>query len=174
MNIHEYQARDLLRRFGLPVPAQRVATSPDEVADAAREFAAPVVVKAQVHAGGRGKAGGVKLASSPEEARERAEAILGMHIKDLEVRKVMVAEAVDLSHEYYLAILMDRAECCPVIVASTEGGMDIEEVAETKPDAIRRLDPCRFLGTTHGWTPRSGATDAGAAQRRRVARSAAR
>jgi succinyl-CoA synthetase beta subunit len=147
MNIHEYQARDLLRRFGLPVPAQRVATSPDEVADAAREFGAAVVVKAQVHAGGRGKAGGVKLAKNADEARHHAEAILGMHIKGLEVRKVMVAPAVDIAQEVYVGITLDRAAARPVLMVCSEGGVDIEELAATHPEKIlrHRIDPMRGL-----------------------------
>jgi succinyl-CoA synthetase beta subunit len=147
MNIHEYQARDLLRRFGLPVPAQRVATSPDEVADAAREFGSAVVVKAQVHAGGRGKAGGVKLAKNAEEARHHAEAILGMHIKGLEVRKVMVAPAVDIAQEVYVGITLDRAAARPVLMVCSEGGVDIEELAATHPEKIlrHRIDPMRGL-----------------------------
>jgi succinyl-CoA synthetase beta subunit len=147
MNIHEYQARDLLRRFGLPVPAQRVATSPDEVADAAREFGTAVVVKAQVHAGGRGKAGGVKLAKNADEARQCAEAILGMHIKGLEVRKVMVAPAVDIAQEVYVGITLDRAEARPALMLCSEGGVDIEELAATHPEKILRhhIDPMRGL-----------------------------
>jgi len=143
MNIHEYQARDLLRRFGLPVPPQRVATTADEVSDAAREFGSAVVVKAQVHAGGRGKAGGVKLARTPEEARERAASILGMQIKGLEVRKVMVAPAVDINQEVYVGITLDRAAARPVLMLCAEGGVDIEELAATHPEKIlrHRIDP---------------------------------
>ncbi|MFQ5599402.1 MAG: ADP-forming succinate--CoA ligase subunit beta [Candidatus Krumholzibacteriia bacterium] len=147
MNLHEYQARDLLRRHDLPVPAHVVASTPEEVAGAARELGTPVVVKAQVHAGGRGKAGGVKLASSVEEARAHAESILGMRIKNLEVRKVLVATAVDIEQEIYVGITLDRAAARPVLMLCAEGGVEIEEVARRSPEQIVRchLDPVRGL-----------------------------
>jgi succinyl-CoA synthetase beta subunit len=147
MNIHEYQARDLLRRHDLPVPPQVVASTPEEAANAAREFDTPVVVKAQVHAGGRGKAGGVKLAQNVDEARSRAEEILGMQIKGLEVRRVLVAPAVDIAREVYVGITLDRAAARPVLMLCAEGGVDIEEVARRTPEKIVRthLDPVRGL-----------------------------
>ncbi len=139
MNIHEYQARRILAERGVPVPKGKVATTPDEAAAAAASMGGAVVVKAQVHAGGRGKAGGVKLAADPDEARERAEAILGMTIKGITVRKVLVAPAEDIVSEAYLGIVMDRAKQADTIMVSSEGGVDIEEVAATHPEAIRRL-----------------------------------
>jgi succinyl-CoA synthetase beta subunit len=139
MNIHEYQARDILREHGVPVPAGRIATTPDEAEAIASELGATVVIKAQVHAGGRGKAGGVKLASTPAEAREHAGRILGMTIKDLPVEKVLVAPAEDIASEAYVGIIVDRGSKRAVFMVSREGGVDIEEVAARDPDAIRRL-----------------------------------
>ena len=139
MNIHEYQARDILRAHGVPVPPGEVASTPDEVERAAARFGGTVVIKAQVHAGGRGKAGGVKLAKTPAEAREHAERILGMEIKGLTVEKVLVAPAEDIASEAYVGIIVDRASKRPVFMVSREGGVDIEEVAARDPDAIRRL-----------------------------------
>jgi len=147
VNIHEYQARDIFRSFGIPVPGGEVASTPDEVEKIAANLGTRVVVKAQVHAGGRGKAGGVKLAGSPAEAKEKASAILGMEIKGLKVLKVLVAPAQDIAHEYYLGVVMDRKEGLPLIMASREGGIDIEEVARTKPEALIRyhFDPVTGL-----------------------------
>ncbi len=138
MNIHEFQARDILRRHGVPVPPGEVATTPDEVAAIAQRFGGTVVIKAQVHAGGRGKAGGVKLAHSPEEAKEHATHILGMSIKGLVVQRVLVAPAEDIASEAYVGIIVDRASKRPVFMVSREGGVDIEEVAARDPGAIRR------------------------------------
>jgi succinyl-CoA synthetase beta subunit len=139
MNIHEYQARDLLAAAGVPVPAGRVASTPEEAEAIAREIAGPVVVKAQVHAGGRGKAGGVKLARDAAEAKEKAGAILGMQIKGLTVHKVLVAPAEEIASEAYVGVILDRASKAPVFMVSAEGGVDIEEVAATNPDAIFKL-----------------------------------
>lgn len=139
MKIHEYQARDLLRREGVPVPAGEVATTPAEAYAVARRYAKPVVVKAQVLVGGRGKAGGVKLAADAEEARTHAAAILGMTIKGLRVNRVLITEAVDIETEIYLGVIMDRASQRPVVIASAAGGVDIEEVARSSPEAIDRL-----------------------------------
>ena len=136
MNIHEYQARELLRRHGVPVPEGDVATTPDEAEAIARRVGGKVVVKAQVHAGGRGKAGGVKLADTPEEARKHASNILGMQIKGLTVHKVLVAPAEDIASEAYVGVIVDRKRKCPVFMVSREGGIDIEEVAATRPEAI--------------------------------------
>jgi succinyl-CoA synthetase beta subunit len=143
VNIHEYQAREIFRAHGIPVPAGEVATTPDEAEAIAARLGGQVVVKAQVHAGGRGKAGGVKLAVGPSEAREKAQAILGMEIKGLKVLKVFIAPAQDIAHEYYLGVVIDRKAGLPLIMASREGGIDIEEVAQTKPAAIHRyhFDP---------------------------------
>jgi succinyl-CoA synthetase beta subunit len=139
MNIHEYQARDILRAHGIPVPPGGVAETPEQAEEIARGFDGPVVVKAQVHAGGRGKAGGVKLAATPEEAGEKAAAILGMVIKGITVRKVLIAPAEDIESEAYVGIVMDRANKCDTFMVSPEGGVDIEEVAETMPDRIKRV-----------------------------------
>ena len=139
MNIHEYQARDLLRAQGIPVPAGEVASTPAEARAIAESVGRQVVVKAQVHTGGRGKAGGVKLADTPEEAERHAEAILGMDIKGLTVEKVLVAEAADIANEAYVGIIIDRDSKRAVYMVSREGGVDIEEVAETNPEAIRKL-----------------------------------
>jgi succinyl-CoA synthetase beta subunit len=150
MNIHEYQARELLQKFGVPVPPGIVVENP---ADAARAFdtlegrhsAKLAVVKAQVHAGGRGKGGGVKLVRSSEEARKAAHDILSKPLvtpqtgpQGVVVHKLLVAAGVDIAKEFYLAIAVDRLQNSPVLIASAEGGMDIEEVATTKPDAIIR------------------------------------
>ena len=147
MNIHEYQARDLLRRWDLPVPAHSLARSADDVIAAAAVHGFPLVIKAQVHAGGRGKAGGVKLARTPDEARAISTTILGLRIKDLQVRQVLVAGAVDIAHEVYVGITLDRAKGMPVLMACAEGGIDIEEVAARSPEKILKvwLDPRRGL-----------------------------
>ncbi|HEV2735710.1 MAG TPA: ATP-grasp domain-containing protein, partial [Longimicrobiaceae bacterium] len=139
MNIHEYQAKELLVAQGIPVPMGEVATTPEQAEEIARRLGGPVMVKAQVHAGGRGKAGGVKFCKTPEEAREKAQAILGMEIKGLTVEKVLVAPAADIGTEAYVGIIVDRASRKPVFMVSSEGGIDIEEVAATNPDAIFKL-----------------------------------
>jgi succinyl-CoA synthetase beta subunit len=139
MKIHEYQAREIFRDHGLPVPPERVATTPEEAEAAARELGGTVVIKAQVHVGGRGKAGGVKVTKSPPEARAAAEKILGMEIKGLEVRKVLVAPAVDIAHESYVGIIVDRASKRPVLMVSAAGGVDIEEVARETPEKIHKV-----------------------------------
>jgi succinyl-CoA synthetase beta subunit len=139
MNIHEYQAKEILREHGVPVPPGEVATTPEEAEEIAKRFGGRVVVKAQVHAGGRGKAGGVKLADSPADAREKASRILGMKIKDLTVDKVLVTPAEEIATEAYVGVIVDRASKRPVFMVSAEGGVDIEEVAATNPEAIRRL-----------------------------------
>jgi succinyl-CoA synthetase beta subunit len=139
MNIHEYQAKDVLRAHGIPVPPGEIATTPAEAEKIAAKYGGPVVVKAQVHAGGRGKAGGVKLAGNPAEAKEKAAAILGMQIKGLTVEKVLVTPAEEISSEAYVGVVMDRASQADVFMVSSEGGVDIEEVAATNPDAIRKL-----------------------------------
>jgi succinyl-CoA synthetase beta subunit len=134
MKIHEYQAREIFRQHGLPVPQDRVAETAEQAAAAARELAGPVVVKAQVHVGGRGKAGGVKLAQTPDDARQAADAILGMEIKGLTVGKVLIAPAVDIASEAYAGIIVDRASQRPVMMVSAAGGVDIEEVARETPE----------------------------------------
>ncbi len=139
MNIHEYQARDILRAHGVPVPPGEVASTPDAVEQSAGRFGGTVVIKAQVHAGGRGKAGGVKLAKTAAEARAHAERILGMSIKGLTVEKVLVAPAEDIASEAYVGVIVDRSSQRPVFMVSREGGVDIEEVAARDPRAITRL-----------------------------------
>jgi succinyl-CoA synthetase beta subunit len=139
MNIHEYQARDILSAHGVPVPPGSVATTPDQAERIAAGLGGTVVVKAQVHAGGRGKAGGVKLAKTPAEAREHASRIIGMTIKDLPVEKVLIAPAEDIATEAYVGIIVDRNSKRAVFMVSREGGVDIEEVAARDPDAIRKL-----------------------------------
>jgi succinyl-CoA synthetase beta subunit len=139
MNIHEYQAKECFRAAGIPVPPGEVARTPEEAEAIARKFGGMTVVKAQVHSGGRGKAGGVKLAKTPEEAREHASRILGMEIKGLTVNKVLVTTAEDIASEAYVGVLVDRKTQAPTFMVSSEGGVDIEHVAATNPDAIRKL-----------------------------------
>jgi succinyl-CoA synthetase beta subunit len=146
VNIHEYQAKDLLRAEGVPIPPGEVATTPDQAEEIARRFGGMVVVKAQVHAGGRGKAGGVKLAKTPEEAKQLASKILGMQIKGLTVHKVLVTAAADIASEAYVGIILDRASKKPVFMVSAAGGIDIEEVAEKTPEKILKLPIDTRLG----------------------------
>jgi succinyl-CoA synthetase beta subunit len=138
VNIHEYQAKEIFRKQGIPIPPGEVASTAEEAESIARKFGGTVVVKAQVHAGGRGKAGGVKLAKSPEEARELAEKILKLRIKDLPVQKVLVTPAADIDTEAYVGIIVDRASKKPVFMVSPAGGIDIEEVAAKTPEKIMR------------------------------------
>jgi len=143
VDLFEYQARDLFESHGVPVLGGAVAFTPDEAATAATSMGGRVVVKAQVKVGGRGKAGGVKLAENAEDAREKAAAILGMDIKGHIVHKVMIAQAAPIESEYYLAILLDRANRNFLVMASVAGGMEIEEVAHTSPEKLARvgIDP---------------------------------
>jgi succinyl-CoA synthetase beta subunit len=151
MKIHEYQGKELLKKFGVPVPRGIVARSPEEAYQAAKELAtAIVVVKAQIHAGGRGKGGGVKLAKSPDEAREFARQMLGMKLvthqtgpEGREVRVLLIEEGLPIDKEFYLGIVLDRASGRPVFMASEAGGMDIEEVAAKTPEKILKetVDP---------------------------------
>jgi len=146
LKLHEYQAKRIFGKYGVPVPEGEVATTPEEARAIAERIGGPVVVKAQVLVGGRGKAGGVKLAKTPEEAEEKAREILGMTIKGLTVKKVLIDPAADIQDEIYLGMIIDRARQRVVMMASSEGGVDIEEVAATKPEAIKKvlIDP--FLG----------------------------
>ncbi|HVE78385.1 MAG TPA: ADP-forming succinate--CoA ligase subunit beta [Gemmatimonadaceae bacterium] len=139
MNIHEYQAKEILRRVGIPVPPGEVATTPEQAEAIARRIGQMVVVKAQVHVGGRGKAGGVKLAKTPEEAKQHASRILGMQIKGLTVEKVLVTEAAEIASEAYVGLILDRATKKPVFMVSPAGGIDIEEVAAKTPEKILRV-----------------------------------
>jgi succinyl-CoA synthetase beta subunit len=138
MKLHEYQAKGVFADAGLPVPESQLASTTDEVVAAANEVGYPVAVKAQVQVGGRGKAGGIELVENDEEAREAADAILGMDLKGLHVDRVLVEAAVDFVNELYVGVTMDRNEGEPVAMVSTQGGVNIEEVAEENPDAIAR------------------------------------
>jgi succinyl-CoA synthetase beta subunit len=147
VNIHEYQAAEILGRYGIPLNAGQAAQTPDEAAAAAQALGGTVAVKAQVHSGGRGKAGGIKLAKSPDEARAVAGRILGMDIRGHTVNTVLVVPGVSIAAEYYVGITLDRANRQIIVMASAEGGVEIEEVARTNPDAILRVpvDPVRGL-----------------------------
>jgi succinyl-CoA synthetase beta subunit len=140
VNIHEYQGRDILRRHGLPVPPGQVADSVGAAEDLARELGLPVMVKAQVLTGGRGKAGGVKFCASLDDVRTHAGNILGMDIKGHTVRKVLVTPAADIAEEYYLGMLVDRRTGQVHVMASAEGGVEIEQVARDNPEAIVHFD----------------------------------
>lgn len=147
MNLHEYQAKRLFAEHGVPIPRGDVADSPDEARSVARDMGGKVVVKAQVLTGGRGKAGGVKLADNPDEAEARAREILGMDIKGFTVHKVLVdQQAPGIEQELYLAVLIDRDKRLPMMMASSAGGIDIEEVAATTPEKIFRIHIDPTLG----------------------------
>ena len=155
MKIHEYQARQLLADYGIPVPRGEVAATADEARQIAADIGGKVVVKAQIHAGGRGKGGGVKLADSPEGAADAAAGMLGRALvtpqtspEGIVVRQVMVAEASDIARELYLAIVIDGDVGVPVAMASTEGGVEIEIVAETNPDKIVQAEGDPIFGLT--------------------------
>ncbi len=139
MDLHEYQAKELMRAAGVPIPPGKIARTADEAEAIAKEYGVAVMVKAQVHAGGRGKAGGVKFCKTPADAREKAAAILGMDIKGLTVEKVLVTEAADIASEAYVGIIVDRATKKAVFMVSAAGGIDIEEVAATTPEKILYL-----------------------------------
>jgi succinyl-CoA synthetase beta subunit len=139
MDLYEYQGKELFRRFGIPVSEGRVATSPEEARAAAAELGGRVVVKAQVLTGGRGKAGGIKLAATADEAEARARDILGLDIRGHVVRKLWIERASDIAHEYYLSLTFDRGKKSLLYMMTTEGGVDIEEVAAHRPEAIVRL-----------------------------------
>ena len=150
MKVHEYQAKELLARFGVPVPKGRVADNADKAAEIARELGGPVVVKAQIHAGGRGKGGGIKLAANPDEARDAASQIIGMQLVTHQtgpegrlVKRVLVEEQIEIEAELYLGIVIDNSIGLPLVMASSEGGVEIEEVAANTPELIHRspVDP---------------------------------
>ncbi|MCK6549232.1 ADP-forming succinate--CoA ligase subunit beta [Myxococcota bacterium] len=154
MKIHEYQAKELLSRYGVPVPRGHLATSPDEAHDISKSLGTPVtVVKAQIHAGGRGKGGGVKVVKSAEEARQRATEMLGMMLKTHQtgpegqkVRRLLIEEGVAIEKELYLGLVLDRATKRIVLMMSSEGGMDIEEVAHHSPEKIKKVQIDPVLG----------------------------
>jgi len=146
VKIHEYQARQILARYNVPIPRGELAATPAEARSIAKSYGVPVVVKAQVLVGGRGKAGGVKLAATPDEAEVVAERILGLNIKGVTVRKLLVAEATDIAKEIYLGAVLDRTSQRVVVMASAEGGVEIEEVARTMPEKIVKVAADPFLG----------------------------
>jgi succinyl-CoA synthetase beta subunit len=146
VNIHEYQAAELFAKYGLPVNPGRVARTPEEAAQHALAFGGTVVLKAQVHSGGRGKAGGVKLAKSAEEAAERAGQIFGLDIRGHIVKKILVAPGADIAREYYLGAILDREARGITMMGSSEGGVEIEEVAKTNPEAIVKVTADPLLG----------------------------
>jgi len=146
MKLHEYQSKLIFARYGIPIPKGRVAVTAGEVKQIAEELSCPVVVKSQVLVGGRGKAGGIRVARSPQEAEELARQILSMEIKGLPVRKVLVDEAATIDKEIYLGITNDRAARRPVMMASAAGGVDIEEVARTDPSKIIKVHIDPLLG----------------------------
>ncbi len=154
MDLFEYQAKELFAEYGVPVQAGRVASTPEQARDIAAEFAAQghplVVVKAQVKTGGRGKAGGVKLAEGPEEAYAKAAQILGMDIKGHTVHTVLIAQAVDIEAEYYLSFLLDRANRTFLSICTVQGGMEIEEVAHSTPGAVARVPVSPLTGVDAG------------------------
>jgi len=147
MKIHEFQAKEIFASFGIPVPRERVASNPAEAAMLARELGMPVVIKAQVLVGGRGKAGGVKKVEKADQVEAVAASIIGMDIKGLKVNKVLVSECVDIKGEAYVGIIIDRATRAPVLMASAAGGVEIEEVAKATPEKILKaaIDPAAGL-----------------------------
>src|SRR5512140_3680388 len=146
MKLHEYQSKQIFAKYGVPIPRGRVASTAGDARQIAEELGGRVVIKSQVLVGGRGKAGGIRLAKSPKEAGEMATTVLGMEIKGLPVRKVLVDEAVGITKEIYLGITNDRAARRPVMMASAAGGVDIEEVAASTPEKIIKLHIDPLLG----------------------------
>jgi succinyl-CoA synthetase beta subunit len=146
LKLQEYRSKEILAAHGVPLLAGEIATTPEEARLAAERIGGQVVVKAQVLVGGRGKAGGVKLAADADEAEQRAREILGLDIKGITVRTVLVAPAADIAKEYYLGLILDRAAKAITVIASAEGGVEIEETAKTNPDAILRLPLHPLLG----------------------------
>lgn len=148
MDLYEYQARDLFEQYGVPVLAGAIADTPEEAKAAAEKMGGVVVVKAQVKTGGRGKAGGVKVAKNPEEAYEAAKAILGLDIKGHVVKRVMIAQGANIDTEYYFSVLLDRANRSLLSLCSVEGGMEIEQLAVEKPEALARIEVNALTGIT--------------------------
>ena len=146
MDLFEYQARDLFEQYGVPVLAGKIADTPEQAEAAARAIGGTVVVKAQVKIGGRGKAGGVKVASTPEEAKEKASGILGLDIKGHIVKRVMVAEAAEIDKEYYFSVLLDRSNRTFLSLCSVEGGMEIEQLAVERPEALAKVEVSAVTG----------------------------
>ncbi|MFY9578938.1 MAG: ADP-forming succinate--CoA ligase subunit beta [Gaiellaceae bacterium] len=152
MDLYEYQGKELFKRFGIPVSEGRLATTPEEARAAAGELGGQVVVKAQVLTGGRGKAGGVKLADGPDDADQKARDILGLDIRGHVVRKLWIERASDIAKEYYLSVTFDRGAKKPLFMLTTEGGVEIEQVAEENPDALARL----HVDPLEGYQPYQG------------------
>ena len=150
MKLHEFQAKGFLKEYGIPVPDGRPASTPQEARSLAASIGCPVMVKAQVLVGGRGKAGGVKMAKTPEEAEARAKDILGMQIKGIEVQRVLIAAAVDIQAEFYISLTVDRSAKSIQCIASASGGMDIEQIAATQPERIVRFDLDPVKGPVRG------------------------
>jgi succinyl-CoA synthetase beta subunit len=146
MRLHEYQSKDVFSNYQIPIPRGRLASSPEEAKLIAEELSGPVVLKAQVLVGGRGKAGGIRLVKSPEEAQDEASKILGEKIKDIPVRRLLVEEAVNIQQEIYLGMTIDRENGETLLIASAEGGVDIEEVARISPEKIFRVNINPLLG----------------------------
>ncbi|MFM1993405.1 MAG: ADP-forming succinate--CoA ligase subunit beta [Actinomycetota bacterium] len=146
MDLFEYQARDLFEQYGVPVLAGKIADTPEQAEAAARAIGGTVVVKAQVKIGGRGKAGGVKVATNPDEAREKASAILGLDIKGHIVKRVMVAQAAEIEKEYYFSVLLDRSNRTFLSLCSVEGGMEIEQLAVERPEALAKVEVSAVTG----------------------------
>jgi succinyl-CoA synthetase beta subunit len=146
MKIHEYQAKEIFFKYGIPVPPGEMATTPEQAKEIAQKIGKPVMIKSQVHVGGRGKAGGIKSAENPEEAFEKAKNILGMDIKGLKVKKILVTESKNIASEAYIGIIVDRRTKKPVIMVSPAGGIDIEEVAKKTPEKIFKLEVDPLLG----------------------------
>jgi succinyl-CoA synthetase beta subunit len=146
MKIHEYQAKEIFARFGIPIPKGEVTTTPDGARQAAVRFERPVMIKAQVHVGGRGKAGGIKFCKDPDEAYFAAEEVLGMEIKGLMVKKILVSDALDIVNEAYVGVVLDRVSKKPVIMVSPAGGIDIEEVAKKTPEKIMKFEVDPIMG----------------------------
>lgn len=146
MKVHEYQAKDIFKKYGIPTPKEKMCISVDEVIAASTELGLPCVIKAQVHVGGRGKAGGIKIAKTEQEVNEYAKQILSMEIKGLPVKKVLVSEAISIASEAYLGIINDRTAKKTVMMACKEGGVEIEEVARKKPEAIFKVYADPLIG----------------------------
>jgi succinyl-CoA synthetase beta subunit len=146
VDLFEYQARDMFEKYGVPVLAGKIADTPEEAEAAARAIGGTVVIKAQVKTGGRGKAGGVKVALSPEEAKEKASAILGLDIKGHIVKRVMVAQAAEIEKEYYFSVLLDRSNRTFLSLCSVEGGMEIEQLAVERPEALAKIEVSAVTG----------------------------
>jgi succinyl-CoA synthetase beta subunit len=146
LKLHEYQSKRIFAEYGVPIPQGDVATSPEQARQIAARLGKQVVVKSQVLVGGRGKAGGIRLAGDPDEVEKVADQILGMNIKGLTVKKVLIDEAVDITTEIYLGVVIDRARCRPVMMASAEGGVEIEEVARVTPERIVKIVIDPYLG----------------------------